>query len=200
VEETGGATTTFHVATHELRTPLAVLRLLGANLPAADQLLFEETVDHVEAILAGFGGRAAAAQPASAEDVTDSVVRMLRTLHPERSIERVGSTGAAIDRHPVEEILINIVNNALRHSPADTPVVIRVGGGADHVTLTVEDCGEGIPPAERAAVFTEGYSTARSTGLGLSVSRKLAESRGGRLEVLDCVAGCTIMLTMPVIG
>jgi len=197
VEDTTGTKATLRVAVHELRTPLAVLRLLGGNLPEADRRLFEETVRHIDAVLAGLGGAHGRISPAPAEDVADAVTRMLGRLHPDRLIERSGRTVLLVDRHPVEEILINLLNNALRHSPGATPVKLRIGEDGGNVTMTVEDQGEGIPAAERELVFAEGYSTARSTGLGLGISRQIAESAGGRLDVLDSATGCRILLTIP---
>lgn len=96
------------------------------------------------------------------------------------------------DPQRVRQILINLLTNAIRHSPAGGAV--RVSLTVEHGTLRYEvvDDGEGIPPDLQASIFEAferaGKETERGTGLGLALSRKLARLLGGDLTV-DSRAG-----------
>ena len=93
-----------------------------------------------------------------------------------------------------------LVENALRHTPQGTRVVVRAGGGG-HPVLEVADDGPGIPAEELRHVFDRFYrgegSLASGSGLGLAIARELAERMDGRLEV-ESEAGRTVFrLVLP---
>ncbi len=92
----------------------------------------------------------------------------------------------------LEQILVNLLSNAIRHSPAGEPVAVRVRGGADTVYFEVEDAGAGIPEGMRATIFEpfERFDpqSGVGSGLGLPLSRRLAEILGGSLDV-ECPPG-----------
>lgn len=106
----------------------------------------------------------------------------------------------------VARIVDNLVNNALTYSASPGWVEIRVGEGPDHARVFVEDHGRGIPEEARERIFDQfvrvedadfGYPS--GTGLGLFISRKLAEIYGGRLtlERSDPGSGSTFSLVLP---
>ena len=86
----------------------------------------------------------------------------------------------------LRQALQNIVDNAIRHSPADTEITISAAKEADTVRITIRDQGEGIPADELPLIFNRYYSGgkkgASSSGLGLTISREIIEQHGGTIE------------------
>jgi two-component system sensor histidine kinase KdpD len=81
-------------------------------------------------------------------------------------------------------ILTNLVDNALKYSPLDTPVDVTGTAYGDWIIFRVADRGNGVPASERDRLFTpffRGASADGSTGLGLSIAHRLAEAQGGTL-------------------
>jgi two-component system sensor histidine kinase TctE len=99
---------------------------------------------------------------------------------------------AVIAGNPImlRELLSNLIDNALRYTPADGSVTVRVGrdAGAGRALLEVEDTGPGIAAAERERVFERFYrilgSNAEGSGLGLAIVREIAQQHGADVEVL----------------
>jgi len=103
----------------------------------------------------------------------------------------------------VEQIIVNLLSNAVRHSSPGEPVVVRVEGVPGEIRIHVVDRGPGVPPEAQAAIFEPfvrvGPHGGLGSGLGLPVSRRLAEVLGGRLTVTSTPgAGATFTLTLPV--
>ena len=86
-------------------------------------------------------------------------------------------------------MVVNLVDNAIRHSPAGGRVSVHASAGEPSgLRLDVCDEGPGIPPAERARVFqrfTRGATSAGGTGLGLAIARWAVELHGGSIDVMD---------------
>ena len=106
------------------------------------------------------------------------------------------------DAFAVEQILRNLIENALVVSPPESPVkvVIMSAWQGDHPSLRVEviDKGPGIPPENFDRVFEPFFSTrSRGTGLGLPIARRLAEAHGGSLELRSGPGGTTAILMLP---
>jgi signal transduction histidine kinase len=105
----------------------------------------------------------------------------------------------------VEQILVNLLSNAVRHSPAAERVVVRVEQVPGEVRFHVIDRGPGIASEAQAAIFEPfvrvGPQGGLGSGLGLPVSRRLAEMLGGRLSVHSAPgSGATFTLTLPAPG
>lgn len=93
----------------------------------------------------------------------------------------------ALDPSLVRHILINLVSNALKYSPVDALVGIRIAADAKMLRISVEDRGIGIPPADQARLFEEFFRASnvgkvRGTGVGLSIARECARLHSGRLS------------------
>jgi signal transduction histidine kinase len=138
---------------------------------------------------------------------------------------RARELGLLSDRHPVwfevdadagqvdadsgrvEQIVNNLVGNAVRYSPAGGPVVIRLGCEGDFAKVSVTDSGIGIPADRQARVFEKFYRVdneltrqVSGTGLGLSICRELVESHGGRIWVESAPGrGSTFWFTLPLV-
>jgi signal transduction histidine kinase len=93
----------------------------------------------------------------------------------------------------VLQVLLNLVGNALRSAGADTTVRLEVARRGERVTVSVNDEGPGLAPAQRAKVFEKFERLGRSgdggSGLGLYISRRLARAMGGELTVDDAPGG-----------
>jgi signal transduction histidine kinase len=119
-----------------------------------------------------------------------------------------GSEGGLLvnaDGDRIAQILINLVSNALRHTPQGGSVRVVLQGSDETVLLTVADSGEGLTPEAARSVFERFYRTDASrnrasggSGLGLSIARALAELHGGSLTAGTARAGgAEFRLTLP---
>jgi two-component system OmpR family sensor kinase len=129
-----------------------------------------------------------------------------RAVAPDRRIELVlgdGDGGSALvvlgDDQRLRQVLANLVNNALSHTPAGSPVEVRVGtadlDGRPGAAVEVVDHGPGLTPEETERVFERFFradpartSAAGGTGLGLSIVAALVAVHGGTVQV-DSVPG-----------
>jgi signal transduction histidine kinase len=104
-------------------------------------------------------------------------------------------------------VLFNLIQNAIRHTPADGSVVVRAESVADQIEVEVADSGNGIAPEERERIFTAFYRggadaarTSAGAGLGLAVSRAIVEAHGGRIWLADATVGTRVRFSVPVAG
>lgn len=110
-----------------------------------------------------------------------------------------------VDAIKVEQILNNLIGNAIKFSPARTQVDVRLGASDGSVTIEVEDQGPGIPPADLSKLFKPFSKTTvrptageKSTGLGLAIVRRIAEGHGGEVRVESEVGrGSRFILSLP---
>jgi signal transduction histidine kinase len=121
-----------------------------------------------------------------ARDLVEEFQAVARTGDRSLELELDGAARVLGDDERALRIGRALVENALRHTPAGTQVVVRAAGGGRPV-LEVEDDGPGIPASELGQVFDRFYrgdgSLASGSGLGLAIARELAERMDGRLEV-----------------
>ncbi len=112
---------------------------------------------------------------------------------------------AMADPRQLERIFVNLVSNALKYSPAETEVQVRVAAApaGDGVTISVADRGVGITPEDQVHLF-ERWFRARGTrrpeglGLGLYITRLLVEAQGGRIGLESALGqGSTFHVTLP---
>lgn len=125
-------------------------------------------------------------------DLRAEVVDVVRTWPGRSTVEledddAEGPIRAVGDAARARQVLVNLLENAERHArDADQPVRIRLGRTGHSVRAVVEDHGPGIPPEAHARIFDRFVRLGRDstgTGLGLYISRRLAEAQGGTLEV-----------------
>jgi two-component system sensor histidine kinase/response regulator len=102
----------------------------------------------------------------------------------------------------LEQVLMNLLTNALKFAPAAGTIVVEVGDDASGVTVRVRDNGPGVPPDERPFLF-EPFSQAAvgrkatGAGLGLMLCARLVEAHGGRIWLDDTAAGGCFAFSLP---
>jgi len=215
------------ITSHELRTPLAAVRgFVNTLRRKMDSLSKEETVEFlgiidtqtdrlirlVEDLLVvsriEAGRLAFSAVPIEPAAFLDGVVREMGE-YAGRVRVRVDPglpAGFAADPDRLDQVLTNLIQNALKFSPPDKAVLLSAFPEAGDVIFEVADEGEGIREEELARIFerfhqSEAASTRKAdgAGLGLYITKKLVEAMGGRITVTSEVgAGSTFRVRFPV--
>ena len=218
------------LVSHELRTPLASIKasaevLLSTappDLPEAHRRLLrniDRSSDRLTALMADLldlvrleGGRLELRrEPLDLRQIAEEAVATVRPLADERrQAIRLRATPQPCrvdgDRRRLEQIVLNLLTNAVRYGPAGGNIRVGVGPGPDRsVRLTVRDDGPGIPPREQRAIFERFYrldneQTRRTTGtgLGLPIAHALAELHGGRVGLESRAGrGTTFFVSLP---
>jgi signal transduction histidine kinase len=148
-------------------------------------------------------------EPVRLERIVRKVVAQFRTLAPDRVFRVEVAPGLPLaDADPlrIEQVLTNLVENAVKYSPGGGPIRVRVAGGRP-LTVSVGDLGIGIAPEHVDRLFERFYRVedglARSTkgvGLGLFICKSLVEAHGGRIWVeSELGRGSTFYFTVPAI-
>jgi two-component system, OmpR family, phosphate regulon sensor histidine kinase PhoR len=117
-----------------------------------------------------------------------------------------GLPDALADRDRLAQVLINLLDNAVKFTPERGRVTVSASAAAGRVTLAVGDTGVGIPPADLGRIFERFYRVDRSrdrreggTGLGLAIAKHLVQAMGGTIEVESRQgSGTTFRVTLPV--
>jgi signal transduction histidine kinase len=154
---------------------------------------------------AGTDGAPEHCDPAAvARHVAALVAPGLRKARVTLAVDVTGAPRAAIDAHALQQILVNLVQNAAQAMPDGGAVALGWATlpGDVAFALDVTDDGPGIPPADRARVFDPFFTTKAAgagTGLGLAVVKHLVARAGGTVEVADAPAGrgARFRLTLP---
>jgi signal transduction histidine kinase len=137
--------------------------------------------------------------------LTAEAVVMLESLAEERNVaiepESTGSLPANGQEPAVIQILVNLIGNAIRHSPEGSTVRLAFDRTHASASVTVADEGPGIEPADQQRIF-ERFERVQSheggTGLGLAISRRLARSMGGDVTLESAPGeGARFTLTLP---
>jgi signal transduction histidine kinase len=199
---------------HELRTPLSAVVGIALTLQRAGSHLAEADVRDLLARLVGNArkldrlltdlldldrlSRGILAPKRRPTDVGRLVGRVAEewSLLNERDLNiEAEAVVISLDGGKIERIVENLLANAARHTPRDTPVWVRVTREGEGVRITVEDAGAGVPPELRDRVFepfSQGPGTpthAPGVGIGLSLVARFAELHGGRAWVDDRPGG-----------
>lgn len=226
-QESEGRLRTFIAdASHELRTPLASIRgyaqlaqTEGAEMTATQARSF----DRIEAESERMGalvedllllarldaGQALQREPVDVTMLAIEAAGDAYAAHPshewpvevEEPIEVVG------DGHRLRQVLINLLGNAGRHTPAGTRVTTSVGRDGGHVRIVVADNGPGIEPDFLPKLFDR-FSrgdlarnrASGGTGLGLSIAAAIVQAHDGAIEVASDPDGATFTVTLPLAG
>jgi signal transduction histidine kinase len=199
------------VLAHEFRTPLAAVIGVLSTLKTHGSVLEDEIRDELID-----GAQAQAERLArlvddllTASRIEDGVVRLnlervdVRDLVSDaaRASETTGRVAVQVprveplvcDADAIVRVLTNLLDNAKKYSPDDSPIEIVVSQGRERVRFAVRDSGPGIPPQDRERVFERfrrlGEGVKPGAGLGLYISRGLVEAHGGEVTVGDAPGG-----------
>lgn len=201
---------------HDFRTPLATiltsasaLRRFGVQLADGDRADMLASIEEEAERLNRFIGnildmtrldasalrvRAGWVDPA---EVLEAAVERIAPRAGQRAlIRRIPAAAPAIYVDPLllEQAIVNLLENALVHTPASAAIEIGGLGGPEDVRLWVEDGGQGVPPSELERIFDKFHTGDRrradqSFGLGLSISKGFVEAMGGRIAAGPAARG-----------
>ena len=112
------------------------------------------------------------------------------------SVGAEGSAEALADEDVLEQVLLGLIGNAIKHTPPGGEIRLAVGEVDDAVTIDVSDTGDGIAPDELPRIFDRFYQVDRSRsgtgfGLGLAICREFVTAMGGTIDVESEVGGGT---------
>jgi two-component system, sporulation sensor kinase E len=143
-------------------------------------------------------------RPASLNEV---VLKTLELLQPElenRRLQvktRLGRTlpAAPLDPSQIQQVLVNLVKNAMQAMTKDGTLTLQTGEGSDGVWVSVGDTGGGIPQEQINRIFEPFYTTKKKgTGLGLMIVQRIVRAHGGRIELESQVGrGTTFRIWLP---
>ncbi|MFC4511534.1 sensor histidine kinase [Streptomyces ehimensis] len=190
---------------HRLRTPLTVLRLNAASLgdgPAAEQTRsavaqLEREVDQLIRTARARGERQARPAPGcdACEVIRDRMAFWSALAEDEGRTIRLAGAGATarvpVPRPELVAALDALLGNVFRHTPEGTAFAVDVHHGEDTVIVLVSDAGPGIADPDAALRRGHGAGGPGSTGLGLDIVRRVAESTGGDIRIGRSVLGGT---------
>ena len=211
-------------ASHELRTPIAVVSANADVLLGHSDETVDENIDHVAAISdearhmsrlvadlltlarADEGSLNLELGPVDAAGVVSSLIDSMNALADDRGVTLVAQTTPSpteADPNRLRQVLTILVDNALKYTPRGGSVTVTCGRRGSTVELAVADNGPGIAPGDQGRIFDRFYRidaarTAGGAGLGLAIARTIAEAHGGRLTVDSTLGkGSTFTLRLP---
>ena len=232
-EEIGQAKSDFiSTVAHELKTPLTSLkgsvRLMLGNAAGAVEPQFRELLDiadnscnrlirlvddmlDIAKIEAGRMGLRI--EMVSMYDAAVTAVKAVQQVAADKSVSLavrlVGSPPLIpADGDRVEQVLINLLTNAIRFSPENGEVIVSVRHMHGYVRVSVQDFGGGIPRKDLTRVFDKFYQVGGpatrkdgGTGLGLAISKAIVEQHEGKIYVRSAVGrGSSFVFTIPILG
>ncbi len=206
---------------HELRTPLTAIQGYADSLRQDDVTFSPEQVDRFLARMASESARLGRL----VEDLLDysaleaGVLRLqrdwcelplvldaARACLPAAAADQVHVAADDLpaifaDHDRLEQVLVNLLDNALRHNPPGTRVEVRASAAGPRVRLVVADDGTGLPPAIAAAPFDASRRPAGAsagTGLGLSIAAAIVQAHGGTIALDAAIVGTRFVIELPV--
>ena len=199
------------VASHELRTPITSLLLAnelmaeGAAGPLTPELkqiveaqsqdlqrLEKLTRELLDLTRMEAGQTPPRFEMIPAAQVADTAVQSVRRQAEEKGVQlnedlAPDLPAVKVDRSQITRVLVNLLNNAIRHTPKGGAVTVRATPKANQVTYEVADTGEGIPPEYLAKIFDRFVQVPGATqggaGLGLSIAQRIVKAHGGVMQV-----------------
>ena len=195
-------------ASHELRTPVTSIRGYAelfrrgagdrpADLANAMRRIEQEgermgeLVEELLLLARLDEGLVLEREPVDLSAVVDAAVDAVRAAEPGRPVDVDSERGLIVlgAESRLRQVVDNLLANARLHTPAGTPVDVRLAAQGEEVVLEVADAGPGVPPEEAEQIFERFYRTDRSrtrsqggVGLGLAIVRSVVEAHAGRVS------------------
>ena len=213
--------------THELKTPVAFIRLVGdtlangrytspktvqeyARLLSTEATRLSNSIDNL-LTYARYSTAAASSNELADVEPADLVEDALQGLRPVLANQKFDLVidvppdlpQICVDRPAMIQALDNIVDNAIKYSTTEKHVAVSARATAKSLTLTVRDRGTGIASKDLSRVFERFYRggnvTVSGSGLGLPIAKRIVESHGGRIDVRSAVGtGTEVDVTLPI--
>ena len=220
-------TTLIDAMAHEFKTPLTLIRAATTSVLANPNEIEESTKEQL---------KVADEEAEHLRELIDNVVEMARLdtahieIHPEMSELRetlndvLASLQTEIDERRVSVMcserlpaitfdrrlmklaIKQLLDNAIKYSPFDTPIEVELHEGTGAVTMEITDHGQGIPIEEREKIFERFYRSPSvknqipGSGLGLSIANSIVQAHGGNLSVSSEAARTTFRMTVPILA
>lgn len=210
---------------HDLRTPLAALRLMLAAIE--DGVVDERTRDRYLATMHTHVGALGSMvddlfelsrleagdldwsiRQVELPELVDEAVAAMRVEAEAKGVAvaaelRPLPRPARADPERLQRVLFNLIQNAIRHTPADGSVTVRAEPAGEWVEIEVADTGSGIPLEDRERLFEPfvrgmaGDDRNGRAGLGLALCRAIVEAHGGRIWLADSEGGTRVRFVIP---
>ena len=175
---------------HDLRTPLAALRVRIESVEdETDRARMAETIDEMNHTLDDILSLARLGRPSEPltevdlAALVDAVVEDFRDLDNDVTFEEAERLKMRLRPSLMRRAVRNLIENAVKHTPAGTSVLVRVGPNG---SVTVEDSGKGFGKLNTTAIidpFTKGNSSSEGAGLGLAIVREAVDLHHGKMEI-----------------
>jgi signal transduction histidine kinase len=215
------------IVSHELRTPVAgLLGFLQTTLDHWEEMTVDErrraveraeqnavrlqqlTTEVLDATAMDTVGPRLIPTTVDLRDVIGDSVETTRDANPGRTIElRAPADEVIVDADParIRQVVTNLLDNAVKSSPPDSPVHVIVDVDGTNTTVSVRDFGSGIAFEDRERIFDKymrgRIGATRGTGLGLYVAREIVDASGGKIWVDDPDGpGAAIAFSLPIAG
>jgi len=209
-------------ASHELRTPLTTIRgnlgLLKRRPPINvedEEAVMADMVDETDRLIRlannllvlarSDTGRPLRSEPIPISPLIDDLCRQAKLLGAERTIECEPVPDVAVvgDRDAIKQVLLILLDNALKFTPAGGTITIGAVSTDRMVALHIRDTGPGITPEALPHIFERFYRsdssrTGEGAGLGLAIAKELVEAQQGQITVKSEIGkGSTFTMTLP---
>jgi two-component system sensor histidine kinase KdpD len=209
---------------HDLRTPLATIKVASSTLvdeahavsdaerQELHQLIDMQT-DRLSRLVSNLldmtriqsGALEVRPKSCPVDELISGALAGLRSALGERKVKvHLPDPPPIVDADPllIEQVLANLIDNANRHGPQNTPIVIEVEAKPeDRLAVAVMDEGAGVPINEREAIFQTfvRFDTGGRSGLGLAIAKAFVEAHGDHIWVEDAPkGGARFVFTLPV--
>jgi len=216
--------------THELKTPVALIRLVGdtlangrytspktvqdyAGLLSVEASRLGSSIDNLLTYARYSGTRAADSTELVSVEASDLVEDALQGFRPTIAAQEFELIvdlpphlpQVWVDRPAVIQALENIIDNAIKYSGATRRLAVSARAAGKHLTLTVKDAGSGICRGDQARIFERFYRgrnvSTSGSGLGLPIAKRIVVSHGGRIDVRsELGVGTEVDVTLPTNG
>jgi len=203
---------------HDLRTPLGTIKAITSDLRSGTEfddvtrrtlldLVWDEAerLDRIVANLLSLSRVEAGAldpdrRPIDALALVDHCVDRLQRVLRSSPVKIEAEAELPLmwaDFTQIDQVLSNLLENAARHAPTGTPIVIGVSASDRFVGMTVEDQGPGVAPALRSHLFEPFQGGDGSTGIGLAICKAIVEAHNGRIRLDTSPEGARFVFDIP---
>ncbi|MBI2022640.1 HAMP domain-containing histidine kinase [Candidatus Daviesbacteria bacterium] len=212
---------------HELKNPLAIIkgfaelishnvktqkkeqiRSYGVQISAQSNRILELINDLLDITKIEIGKFTYNGEIFNIDDLVKEVIEHQRLISPGRTIQLLGHTKKVIlaDKFRIRQVLVNLLTNAIKYSPDDKKIIVRLKEQKGWVQISVKDFGIGIEKNEQARIFDRYYRTknvqkkrSEGLGLGLYITNQIIKHHHGKIWVKSKLGkGSTFFVSLPI--